>query len=251
MLISVAIVLALLGAWELYVRLGSVDALLLPAPSAVAETLVEDRGMLWSNLTVTAAEIGFGILLALAVGLGLAIALHLSRSARTAVYPLLVASQAVPIVVVAPLLILWFGYDLGPKVAIIALLAFFPVVVVTLDALAATDAELLRLLRSMDATRWQRLRFVELPAAVPAAVSGAKVAVAVAVIGAVFAEYSGSDAGLGHLILQSIPQLETARAWAAVVVLAAFAVLLVSILAAAERRLSYGTRLPHSPKGPS
>lgn len=251
MLMSAAIVLALLGAWELYVRLGSVDALLLPAPSAVAETLVEDRGMLWSNLTVTAAEIGFGILLALAVGLGLAIALHLSRSARTAVYPLLVASQAVPIVVVAPLLILWFGYDLGPKVAIIALLAFFPVVVVTLDALAATDAELLRLLRSMDATRWQRLRFVELPAAVPAAVSGAKVAVAVAVIGAVFAEYSGSDAGLGHLILQSIPQLETARAWAAVVVLAAFAVLLVSILAAAERRLSYGTRLPHSPKGPS
>lgn len=251
MLMSAAIVLALLGAWELYVRLGSVDALLLPAPSAVAETLVEDRGMLWSNLTVTAAEIGLGILLALAVGLGLAIALHLSRSARTAVYPLLVASQAVPIVVVAPLLILWFGYDLGPKVAIIALLAFFPVVVVTLDALAATDAELLRLLRSMDATRWQRLRFVELPAAVPAAVSGAKVAVAVAVIGAVFAEYSGSDAGLGHLILQSIPQLETARAWAAVVVLAAFAVLLVSILAAAERRLSYGTRLPHSPKGPS
>lgn len=251
MLMSAAIVLALLGAWELYVRLGSVDALLLPAPSAVAETLVEDRGMLWSNLTVTAAEIGLGILLALAVGLGLAIALHLSRSARTAVYPLLVASQAVPIVVVAPLLILWFGYDLGPKVAIIALLAFFPVVVVTLDALAATDAELLRLLRSMDATRWQRLRFVELPAAVPAAVSGAKVAVAVAVIGAVFAEYSGSDAGLGHLILQSIPQLETARAWAAVVVLAAFAVLLVSILAAAERRLSHGTRLPHSPKGPS
>lgn len=249
MLMSAAIVLALLGAWELYVRLGSVDALLLPAPSAIAEAIVEDRATLWSNLTVTAAEVGLGILLALAVGLGLAIALHLSRTARRAVYPLLVASQAVPIVVLAPLLVVWFGYDLGPKLAIIALLAFFPVVVVTLDALAATDAELLRLLRSMDATRWQRLRFVELPAAVPAALSGAKIAVAVAVIGAVFAEYSGSDAGLGHLILQSIPQLETARAWAAVVVLAAFAVLLVSILAAAERRLSHGARLPHSPKG--
>lgn len=249
MLMSAAIVLALLGAWELYVRLGSVDALLLPAPSAIAEAIVEDRATLWSNLTVTAAEVGLGILLALVVGLGLAIALHLSRTARRAVYPLLVASQAVPIVVLAPLLVVWFGYDLGPKLAIIALLAFFPVVVVTLDALAATDAELLRLLRSMDATRWQRLRFVELPAAVPAALSGAKIAVAVAVIGAVFAEYSGSDAGLGHLILQSIPQLETARAWAAVVVLAAFAVLLVSILAAAERRLSHGARLPHSPKG--
>lgn len=251
MLMSVAIVLALLGAWELYVRVASVDALLLPAPSAIADAIVQDRGTLWSNLTVTATEVGLGILLALAVGLSLAIALHLSQTARRAVYPLLVASQAVPIVVIAPLLVMWFGYDLAPKLAIIALLAFFPVVVVTLDALAATDAELLRLLRSMDATRWQRLRFVELPAAVPAALSGAKIAVAVAVIGAVFAEYSGSSAGLGHLILQSIPQLETARAWAAVVVLAVFAVLLVAALAAAERRLSHGARLPHSPKGPS
>lgn len=249
-MLSVLIVLGLLGAWELYVRLGSVDELLLPAPSAIAQALVEDRALLWSNFTVTATEVGLGILLALAIGLGLAIALHLSRTARRAVYPLLVGSQAVPIVVVAPLLVVWFGYELGPKLAIIALVAFFPVVVVTLDALSSTDDDLVRLFRSMDATRWQRLRFLELPAAVPAALSGAKIAVAVAVIGAVFAEYAGSDAGLGHLILQSIPQLETARAWAAVAVLAAFAVALVILLAAAERRLASGRSLP-DPRGTS
>jgi ABC-type nitrate/sulfonate/bicarbonate transport system permease component len=249
-MLSALVVLALLGAWELYVRLGSVDELLLPAPSAIAQALVEDRALLWSNFTVTATEVGLGIAVALAVGLGLAIALHLSRTARRAIYPLLVGSQAVPIVVIAPLLVVWFGYDLGPKLVIIALVAFFPVVVVTLDALSCTDDDLVRLLRSMDATRWQRLRFLELPAAVPAALSGAKIAVAIAVIGAVFAEYAGSEAGLGHMILQSIPQLETARAWAAVAVLAAFAVALVVVLSAAERWLTSGRALP-DPKGTS
>lgn len=249
-MLSAAIVVALLGAWELYVRLGSVDELLLPAPSAIGTALVEDRALLWSNFTVTATEVGLGIVLALAVGLGLAIALHLSRTVRRAIYPLLVGSQAVPIVVIAPLLVVWFGYDLGPKLAIVALVAFFPVVVVTLDALSSTDDDLVRLFRSMDASRWHRLRFLELPAAVPAALSGAKIAVAVAVIGAVFAEYAGSEAGLGHMILQSIPQLETARAWAAATVLAAFAVALVVVLSAAERRLASGPTLPN-PRGTS
>ncbi len=248
-MLSAVIVLALLGAWELYVQLGSVDELLLPAPSAIATALVDERALLWSNFTVTATEVGLGILLALVVGLLLAVGLHLSRTARRAIYPLLVASVALPIPVIAPLLVVWFGYDLGPKVVIVALVAFFPIVVVTLGALSSTDGELLRVLRSMDATRWQRLRFAELPAAVPAAVSGAKIAVAVAVMGAVFAEYAGSEAGLGHMILQSIPQLETARAWAAVVVLATFAISLVALLAIAERRLR-ATRSP-TPRGHS
>jgi ABC-type nitrate/sulfonate/bicarbonate transport system permease component len=120
---------------------------------------------------------------------------------------------------------------------IIALVCFFPIVVTTLDALAAVDPDLRKLMATLDASRWQAFRHAEAPAALPAALSGAKIAVAVAVIGAVFAEYAGSSDGLGHLILQSIPQLETARAYAAVVVLAAFAVLLFALLALAERRL--------------
>jgi ABC-type nitrate/sulfonate/bicarbonate transport system permease component len=186
---------------------------------------------------VTAEEVGLGILVALAAGFALAVALHFSALLRRSVYPLLVGSQAVPVVIIAPLLVVWFGFGMLPKLVIIALVCFFPIVVTTLDALAAVDPDQRKLLRTLDANRWQTFRWAEAPAALPAALSGAKIAVAVAVIGAVFAEYAGSSEGLGHLMLQSIPQLETARAYAAVVVLAVFAVLLFSLLALAERHL--------------
>jgi ABC-type nitrate/sulfonate/bicarbonate transport system permease component len=244
---AVALALALLGGWELYARAGSVDDFILPAPTEIAEALVDDRALLWSNFTVTALEVGLGILVALVVGFALAVAIHFSRTVRRAVYPLLVGSQAIPIVVIAPLLAVWWGFGITPKLAIIALVCFFPVVVTTLDALAAVDPDQLKLMRTLDASRWQAFRWTEAPAALPAALSGAKIAVAVAVIGAVFAEYAGSSEGLGHLILQAIPQLETARAYAAVVVLAAFAVLLFSALAFAERRL---VPWAHRSKGP-
>ncbi len=225
------------GAWEAYARLGTVDDFILPAPSEVGRALVDDRSLLWDNLLVTAQEVGLGILAALLLGTALAVALHFSRTLRRGAYPLLVASQAVPVVIVAPLLVVWFGFGILPKLAIIALVCFFPVVVTTLDALAAVDPDQLKLMRTLDASRWQAFRWTEAPAALPAALSGAKIAVAVAVIGAVFAEYAGSSEGLGHLMLQAIPQLETARAYAAVVLLAAFAVALFAALALAERWL--------------
>jgi NitT/TauT family transport system permease protein/putative hydroxymethylpyrimidine transport system permease protein len=232
------LVLVLLGAWELYSRSGAVDDLILPAPTQIADAIGRDHRLLWDNLLVTASEVAVGLLVALVLGFGLAVALHFSRTARRAVYPLLVGSQALPVVVIAPLLLVWLGFGLGPKVVIIALVSFFPIVVTTLDALRGVDADLLKLLRTMDATRWQTFRFAELPAAAPAALSGAKIAVAVSVIGAVFAEYAGSDSGLGHVILQAIPQLQTARAYAAVVILAALAVALFYLLTAAERWLN-------------
>lgn len=230
--------LALLAGWQLYVASGAVDRLLLPSPGDIATALWEDRGLLWSNFLVTATEVGLGIAVALVAGFGLAVAIHFSMTVRRATYPLLVGSQAVPPVIVAPLLVVWLGFGMAPKLAIIALVCFFPVAVTTLDALRRVEAEQLKLLRTLEASRWQAFRWAEAPAALPAALSGAKVAVAVAVIGAVFAEYSGSEAGLGHLINQAIPQLETARAYAAVVVLAAFAVSLFFALHAAERRLA-------------
>ena len=241
-MIAVALLVALAGAWELYARSGAVNDLILPAPSEVAQAGWRDRALLLDNFWVTAQEVGLGILVSLVAGLAFAVALHLSPVLRRAAYPLLVGSQAIPLVVLAPLLVVWFGFGLLPKLAIIALVCFFPVVVTTLDALRAVPDDQRRLLRTLDATRWQVLRWVELPAAAPAALSGAKIAVAVAVIGAVFAEYAGSSAGLGYLLLQAVPQLETARAYAAVVLLAAFAVALFSLLALAERRLVPWTR---------
>jgi NitT/TauT family transport system permease protein/putative hydroxymethylpyrimidine transport system permease protein len=233
-----AIVMAvLLGVWELYARLGPVDDFILPAPTEIARALWRDRALLFDNLLVTAQEVGLGILVALVLGFGLAVALHFSATLRRGTYPLLVASQAVPIVIIAPLLVVWFGFGILPKLVIIALVCFFPIVVTTLDALGSVDPDQLKLLRTLDASRWQAFRYAEAPAALPAALSGAKIAVAVAVIGAVFAEYAGSSEGLGHLMLQAIPQLETPRAYAAVVLLAAFAIALFSALALAERRL--------------
>ncbi len=236
-MIAVALVLTLLGAWELYARGGAVDDLILPSPSEIAQALWEDRSLLADNLAVTAQEVALGILVALVLGFALAVALHFSRTLRRGVYPLLVGSQAVPVVIIAPLLVVWFGFGILPKLVIIALVCFFPIVVTTLDALRAVDPDELKLLRTLDASRWQAFRYAEAPAALPAALSGARIAVAVAVIGAVFAEYAGSSAGLGHLMLQAIPQLETARAYAAVVLLAAFAIALFSALSMAERRL--------------
>src|SRR5205823_12259370 len=166
-----------------------------------------------------------GILVAAVAGFAFSVALHFSRrTLRPAVYPLLVASQTVPIPMIAPLFVLWLGFGILPKLLVIALVSFFSIVVTTLAGLAAVDPDLIKLMRTFDATRSRTFRHVELPSALPSVFTGAKIAVVVAVIGAVFAEQSGSSSGLGYLFQQSIPQLLTARAYAAVVVLSLFAV---------------------------
>lgn len=235
MIRAAVLVIALLGAWELYADLGGVDSFLLPAPHQVAQALYDDRGLLWTNFTVTAEEVVLGIAVAAAAGLACAIAIHLSPTLRRAVYPLLVASQTVPIPIVASLLVVWLGFDLAPKLVIIGLVSFFPIVVTTLDGLSAVDPEQIKLMRTLDAPRRRVFSLLEAPAALPGLFSGAKVAVAVAVIGAVFAEQAGSEQGLGHLVQQAIPQLLTARAYAAVAVLSAFAIALFALLTLVER----------------
>lgn len=234
----VLLVLVLLGAWEAYARLGSLDEFILPAPTQVAESLWTDRGLLWDDLLVTGQEMVLGLLAAIVAALGLAVAMHFSGVLRSALYPLAVGTQAIPIVTIAPLLAAWFGFGILPKIVIVALVCFFPIVVTTLDGLRRVDPEQHKLLRTLGAGRWQTFRFAELPAALPGALSGARIAVAVGGIAAVFAEYAGSSEGLGNLLLQSIPQLETARAWAAVVVLAGLAVTCFALLGLAERRLT-------------
>jgi NitT/TauT family transport system permease protein/putative hydroxymethylpyrimidine transport system permease protein len=244
--IAALIVLALFGTWEVYADLGPVDQLLLPPPHAIARALLHDRALLWSNFTVTANEVALGILVAGVAGFACAIALHLWLGLRLSVYPLLVASQTIPIVMVAPLLVVWLGFGLAPKLAIVGLVSFFPITVTTLDALGRVDPELTKLLATLDASRLRTLRHVELPAALPGLFSGAKLAVVFAVIGAIFAEWAGSSSGLGHLFQQAIPQLDTARAYAAVMILSAFAIALFGLLTLAERLLLPWT---HEPPG--
>ncbi len=238
----------LLGTWQLYTVISDLDAFVLPPPSAVAAALVEDRGLLAENFAVTATEMLLGLLCALVLGIALTALLHLVDASRSGLYPLLVGTQVIPIVLIAPLLVAWFGFGVRPKLFIVALVCFFPIVVPTLDALRRIDPDRLKLLRTLGASRWQTLRFAEAPSALPALFTGTRLAVAIAAIAAVLAEYSGSEKGLGRLTLQSIPQLETARAYAAIVVLMAFTLALFAGLVALERRL-----LPwaaSSPKGP-
>jgi putative hydroxymethylpyrimidine transport system permease protein len=227
---------ALLGAWELYADFGGVDPVILAAPHQVAKAIYTDRALLWSNFLVTAQEVLFGILVAAIVGVVLAIGIHLSDVLRTAAYPLVVSSQTIPIPMIAPLLMLWFGFGIFPKVIVVALISFFSIVVATLDALAAVDPELIKLMKTFDAPRWRTFREVEFPAALPGVFTGAKIAVAVAVIAAVIGEMTGgSNAGLGYLFIQATPQLLTPRAYATVVILSLFAIGLFSLMTLAER----------------
>jgi ABC-type nitrate/sulfonate/bicarbonate transport system permease component len=239
----VVLIVALIGLWELAAQWDlisgalSIEDFLVPAPSDIARSLWEDRSLLASDAWVTLKEVLLGFGIAAIAGIGFALLIHLSDLARRAVYPLLIASQTVPIVVLAPILVVWFGFGITPKLVIVALICFFPITVNTLDGLRSVDPDLIKMMRALGADRLQRLRLVEAPSALPYAFSGAKVAVTVSVIGAVFAEYVGSSEGLGHLINQAQAQLLTARSFAAVVVLSAMAIGLFLLLSLLERQI--------------
>lgn len=236
-------VAALIGLWQVAASTGAIagalhlEDFLVPSPAEIASALWQSRALLAENAWVTLKEILLGIGCALAAGLTFAVVLHLSETLRRAFYPLIVASQTVPILVIAPILVVWFGYGIGPKLAVIALVCFFPITVNTLDGLRAVDPEATKMMRTLHASRWQTFKRVEAPNALPYAFSGIKIAVAIAVIGAVFGEWVGADAGLGRMILLDGNQLETARQFAAVAVLSAIAIALFGLLALAERRV--------------
>ena len=236
-MIAALVLLALLGGWEALVRAGGVDELILPAPTQVLAALWEDRALLAPDLWTTTYEVVLGLLAATVVGGLLGAAMHLSPGVRRALHPFVIGSQAVPVPVLAPLVILVLGFGLAPKVLLVALVCFFPVAINLYDGLRRVDSDAHKLMRSFDASRWQTFRLLEAPAALPAAFTGLKVAAAVSVIGAVFAEWAGSDSGLGHALLTANGQLETARAFAATFLLFALAVVLYGVFALLERRV--------------
>jgi putative hydroxymethylpyrimidine transport system permease protein len=239
-----ALLALLIGGWELLGKLGHVENYLLPAPSEVASALWRDRDLLAPDAWITAREVLLGLALALAVGVAIALVLHLSPVLRRAAYPLVVASQAIPVVVIAPILVIWFGFGITPKLIVIALICFFPVVVNTLDGLEGVDRDQVKMMRTLGASRLDLLRRLEIPSSLPFLFSGAKVAVAVAVIGAVFGELVGSDAGLGHAIQVGTAELETARVFAAVLILSLMAMALFGLIALVERRALPWARAP-------
>lgn len=234
---------ALVGAWQIAASSGvlaevlGLESFLVPSPAEIGESLWENRSLLAENAGVTLREILFGLGCALLAGVGFAVVMHLSGTVRDASYPLIVASQTIPIVVISPILLVWLGFGIGPKIAVVALICFFPITVNTLDGLSSADPQATKLMRSLNASRWQIFGRVEAPNALPSFFTGAKVAVVLAPIGAVFGEWVGGSSGLGHLILTDNAHLEVAREFATVVVLSAIALILIGLTALAERRV--------------
>jgi ABC-type nitrate/sulfonate/bicarbonate transport system permease component len=222
-------------AWQGVASLESVDDLLVASPVETADAFYDEFDLLWDNALVTLWEVLLGLAIAVPLGVLLAVGMHLVRPLRDAAYPLLVASQAIPIVVLAPIFVLAFDYGIGPKVAIVTLICFLPVTVNLLDGLRSVPPELLKLMRSLGASRLRSLRSVELPASLPYLFSGLKIAATVSVIGAVFGEWAGADEGLGRLVLLANNQLQTPRVYAGTVLLTLMAVGLFLAVVVAER----------------
>ena len=226
--------ITLLALWELYVRAGLISALVLPTPTSVVRALVDNWDVIQVNTLQTLLETVLGLAASTLLGLVLAILLDVSSWMRRAIYPLLVTSQTIPIIALAPLLLIWFGFDLGPKVLVVALYCFFPIAVACADGLLGTDPDLLRLMRSMRASRWQMLHLVRLPGAMPAFFSGLRIAATYSVTGAIFGEYVGAYQGLGIYMETSANSHAIVLVFAAILVTAVLSLLLFGLVSLIE-----------------
>jgi len=232
---SVLLVLALLGAWEAYVRLSAVEPVLLPAPSRILSALWDFRGDAWRHAVPTFIETVVGFTVAVLLAVVSAVLMDRAPAARRAVEPLLVISQTIPVVALAPLLLLWFGFGLAPKIVVVVLVTFFPIVVALLDGLRSAPAAASDLMRSYGATDWVTFRKLRWPSALPAFFTGLRISVVYSVIGAVFGEYVGAREGLGIWMQLSQNSFRTDLVFAAVVVTSALSLLLYALVALLRR----------------
>jgi NitT/TauT family transport system permease protein len=236
-------IVVLLGLWQGYTSLSGISQIVLPSPLDIALVSIKQYNLLLQQTWPTLIETVLGFGLALLIGVPLAVCVANSRLLNLALYPILVATQSIPKVAIAPIILVWFGLGINSKLALAFLVAFFPVVVDTATGLHATPSGLLELARSLRASRLQVFMKVQMPAALPFVFAGAKVAITLAVIGAVIGEFVGSVAGLGNLVLSANSQLEGPLAWAALLWLSVLGILLFSVVALAERLLMPWTRI--------
>ena len=229
--------LGLIAAWELLVWLAGLPPYILPPPSRVAVVLVERFDLLIEQASWTAGEMFLGLVLGLVLGSALAVIFAASAAWRRWALPLVIVSQAIPVIAIAPLLVLWLGYGMASKVAMAALIIFFPVVSSLYDGLRRTDPGWLELARTMDASPRAVLLQIRLPAALPAFASGVRIAAAVAPIGAVIGEWVGASAGLGFLMTQSLARGQTPLAFAALTILCLLGLALYTAADRLARRL--------------
>lgn len=225
----------LIALWQAVVTLFDIPAWKLPAPSSIANELVVSRSLFLKHTWVTLAEALYGLTIAFLFSVVVATAMAFSRSFQRAIYPLLIASQTIPIIVIAPLLLIWVGYGLAPKIIVVVLVTFFPLVVNVMDGLRSVEPDMTNMMRTLGAKRWQIFAKVQVPTALPYLFSGAKIAATFSIIGAIIGEWVGASAGLGYLTRSSVPLFLTARSFGAVVILALLGIGLFLIVALIER----------------
>lgn len=228
------LLLALLVAWEAIVRIAGIAPWLLPPPSAIPGAFLRVGDVLLGHTLVTATEVVLGMAVSVAVGLAVAVAIIASPIVERALYPLLVASQTVPVTVIAPLLLIFLGYDIAPKIVLVTLICFFPITVNTVDGLRAVDSEAITLLRTFGATQRQIFTKVRWPAALPYFFSGLRLAATYSVIGAVFGELLGASSGLGYYIRAQTPRFKTPEVYAATLILVLLGVALFLLVRLVE-----------------
>src|SRR6516164_2931177 len=241
-LLGVVVILAL---WQIYTWLSGISPLVLPSPVQIASVSIKRYDLLLQQTWPTLVETILGFALALLIGIPLAVLVANSRLFNLVLYPILVAMQSIPKVAIAPIILVWFGLGITSKLALACLVAFFPIVVDTATGLRSTPDGLLELARALRASPFQVFTKVQFPAALPFIFSGAKVAVTLAVIGAVIGEFVGSVSGLGNLLLTANSQLDSALAWAALVWLSILGILLFGAVALAQRLLMPWAELRH------
>ena len=235
--LPVLFIVAVLVVWEIVSILGSVPSYLLPAPTAIFGRILSSWSVLWHNAIVTTSEVIIGFVVGVVLGIGLAIPIAYSRLVNNMIYPLIIASQAVPKIAIAPLLVLWLGFELGPKIAVTALMVFFPITVTAAEGFASVDRNLLDLLRSVHASPAQIFFRIRFPHALPQIFSGLKIGITLAVVGAVVGEWVGADSGLGYLLVYANTLLDSTLLFAALFLLIALGVILFLIVDVAERLL--------------
>ncbi len=236
-LTALILVLLLLGTWEIGVRMMAVPVFILPPPSTIGVTAVIKAKIIWPHALVTCGEIILGITLALATSIPLAIAMFARPSLEKGLAPFLVASQAVPVFAVAPLLVVWLGYGMASKVFMAWVIIFFPITISLLSGLKSCDPEFRVLFRLMGASFFQKLHLLYWPWALPQFFSGLRVGVTVATIGAVIGEWVGAQQGLGFLMIQSNARLQTDLVFAAILWLTAMGLGLWVLVGILEKKI--------------
>lgn len=222
-------------AWQLYTHIFHINRIVLPSPLDIARASVAHWDLLFRETWPTFMESVLGFALAVLIGIPFAVCVASSRLLNLTLYPILIATQSIPKVAVAPIILVWFGLGMQSKLVIAFLVAFFPIVVDTAAGIRATPSGLLELASSLRASSFQVFVKIQFPAALPFIFAGAKVAVTLAVVGAVIGEFVGSLSGLGNLLLTANSQLDSSLAWAALIWLSGLGILLFGAVALAER----------------